>query len=172
MTSQLDLSRLLSSYGKYFGLIQSKLYSSSSEVRRSSLSLRGRRGSILHTLLPLLKDKNKNLLNIKLDIYNAGSKISELYLESQSRDGLSLQWSLLSDNLEREVKVSWKEINKDPFNTKIANPLPKKSYIESEGLDYFKKFSEIQLTDAQHNKYYKEYVQQKPPTEVPNSPTG
>lgn len=172
MTSQLDLSRLLSSYGKYFGLIQSKLYSSSSEVRRSSLSLRGQRGSILHTLLPLLKDKNKNLLNVKLDIYNAGSKISELYLESQSRYGLSLQWSLLSDNLEREVKVSWKEITKDPFNTKIANPLPKKSYIESEGLDYFKKFSEIQLTETQHNKYYKEYVQQKLPTEVPNSPIG
>jgi len=164
---KLAFTNLLRYYKKYFGLFQAKMYSNglNSQIVKPT-TLKSLKKSPLRKLLHYMKmnPKLRKSLDLHINIYNAGGKLNEIYLETQSREGLSMKWQLLAPNLERELKIEWKTINTNPCYETIPDPLSKETYIELEHLDVFKKFSEIKLTPQELKQYEEEYskVKRKP----------
>lgn len=163
---KLSLALLLSDYGKYFGLIQAKLYCNLNKVYTIKTYPESKKKSILRRIQHSIKgDNNFNKQSFvpKIDIYNASSILSELFLQSQSKEGLSMNWKIVRPNLERELRIPWSRIDLTPFNKNLSCPLPPLNFIEQEGLDKFHKISEINLSPSEYNKYQQLYEQMKEP---------
>lgn len=163
-SKQMTIGLLLSNYQKYFGLIQSKLYCNINKVYTIKTYPESKEKSILRKLQHSIKgDNNFNKKSFvpKIDIYNASSIISELFLQCQTKEGLSMNWKIVRPNLERELHISWPRITNNPFNTSISCPLPPLNFIEREGLDKFHKYSELNLTPTEFIQYNQLYQQSK-----------
>jgi len=102
--TKLEFVELLQNYRKYFGLFQSKLYGNS-DLKKTKFQLRSNKNSILHQIQLSLRIKKYKSLGIRLDLYNAGSMMNEVFLQIQSKEGLSLKYLLLDKNLERSYKI-------------------------------------------------------------------
>ena len=160
---KLDFTSLLKYYKKYFGLLQARLYSNNNESPLRWNSLKSVKKSPLRKVLHYMRisPKIRKSLDLHINLYNAGGKLNEIYLEIQSREGLSMKWQLLAPNLERELKVDWSKIQTNPCYDEISNPLPKESLLELEQLDRFRKYSEIYLTPQELKEYENEYLKIK-----------
>jgi Reverse transcriptase (RNA-dependent DNA polymerase) len=163
---QLNIDLLLSKYEKYFGLIQSKLYCNLNKLYTIKTYPESKKKSILSKIQYSLKGDNnfnKKQFVQKIDIFNASSIISELFLQCQTKTSLAMNWKIVRPNLERELTIPWIRIDNNPFNSSIKNPLPPLSNIERERLDKFHKYSELNLTPTEINKYKQLYEQTKEP---------
>ena len=167
---KLDFVNLLKKYGKYFGLLQAKLYSTTSFKPPVCKELKSVKKSPLRKLLHYMRSSPqiKKRLNLHINLYNAGGKLNEIYLEIQSREGLSMKWQLLAPNLEREFKIQWPRLKSNPCYDKIVNPLKEVTTAELEQRDLFNKYSEIVLTPSELKEYEYEYskVKHSPDKEV------
>lgn len=140
----LNLLKLLKSYKKYFGLLMSRLYESPSLPTPDSPA--PFRRSIIQ---PLLSRKSKRLMKIqgiRLDKYNLGSKMNELFL-SVNHPNEDLHPLLgIWGNYERELKYLWKLNSKSPWEETLPPYTEQTQYPL--GIDKFYKYDELVSTLA------------------------
>lgn len=164
----LTLSLLLNNYKPYFGLIMAYLYSPSDDRISYKYKIPPLKPkSILWKLirkLPWRSRKNQP----RLDIYNAGCKLTEVLLRINTGQILDYEWAKLNPNLYRELRFPWKSCDKGIDQISFPRwdevcPCPK-------GEDSFRKFSELELSEAKLKKYRELFSLQTPPTGMPNKP--
>lgn len=161
---RLDLCNLLTKYKPYFGLLMSKLYNGSSEniLEKSTNKLKCHPQSLLGVLKP--HNINKHLTKIeKLNLYNSGSKMNEIFLNMVNDKSNDL--ILLSGNeakLKRELVPKWNNITRTGYEIDHKDLLTCLCWHKQEySLEYFKKYSEIKLTTKQIREYNTLYQKDK-----------
>jgi hypothetical protein len=144
---QLDLPRMIENYKPYFGLILAKLYKwtkpplTSNKLKYNKESLLGK-----FNLREFNKGKKKEE---KINLYNCGSKITEFYFKIIN--------NRIDIKEKRELRPKWLSINISPnFNINLV--LSTQSNLNQEyEKEYFKKYSELKLTQEQLDKYKERY---------------
>jgi hypothetical protein len=82
LKERLNFQKLKTTYRKYFGLLQAKLYGSLSVHSARTLSPSGL--TILRKVKREMKRTPSAALETKLNLYNAGIKINELFLQANT----------------------------------------------------------------------------------------
>ena len=148
----LNLSTLKKDYKPYFGLLQAFLYSpfwGKTSMRSTPL---GYSQSLLGILKQRLKQKKNRKLELKLNLYNSCSKLTELLLElNTSSYPPPIEWKILYPNI-RTLKFPWKKDFPNVLAMEIANPIKvSESNLNTKNFKetYFRKFSELGLTSEQ-----------------------
>lgn len=150
-TSQLNLTLMKRFYKRYFGLILSRLYGSELTPPKvySGLGSQAKYGSLLGTLIHV--PRKSRLVDLKLDIFNSGGKLTEEFLQANMNQRISSDWNLYKPNLQRELKIEWK---RPPLDwSPLANIDPLKLKEESSDLNYFRKFTELNLDPETYLKF-------------------
>ena len=135
----LNFETLKSNFKPYFGLLMAKLYYPKPTRNANSLLLWKSR-SFLGEII--LSKKALKKLGIKLDIYNSGCKVNELWLQSLTINEVPKIWSTSNPNLNRCFKLDWTPIKDLPLKS-LDNPL--RPSLDSEYGGY-QKFIELNLT--------------------------
>ena len=152
--SKLSVELLVGKYKTYFGLILSRLYGCSSTLpTSSSLSLSTKRGSLLSSLQKLRRKNPEIKLN--LDLYNSGVKYTEYFLKLNHNEPIPLEAKIVNPNLERELKIAWKNNSADITTLELPRGLPLNQ--TSSCSDSFKKYSELKLSPEEYNHLKKLY---------------
>lgn len=143
-------------YKPYWGLLLSRLYGNHQLPNPSPRTFKSTSlwGYLLSQRSPLRLRKE-----FHLNPYNKGSKLLGYVLTIQQNESLPLSLTSTYPNMKRLLKLNWKSANKNLFTQSIPNPLvssPSKDYKT----DYFRKYSEINLSLPQYNKYKQEYINQ------------
>jgi hypothetical protein len=145
----LNLSELITNYRPYFGLFLSKLYGGDCPTSSPSFRNQIKGKSPLSYLLPRI---NKYLLPLdKFNEYNSGSKLNKLFLSLQFHEPISSEYLLVYPNLKRDLKPQWPFIPSIIPQHSIEDPLHHLAPCSSK--DYFKKYSELNLSSATLEKY-------------------
>jgi hypothetical protein len=162
--SPLNLTTLLLHYRSYFGLLMSKLYSSSSTLaERKKLNSDCVKRSLLWILL-----RGKVNYHLprpeRLNIYNCGSKLNNFFLSLISSNNLYPIYLIQCPNVERLLKPKWKSFSTNLISSEIIeNPLPLPLLTETREdwlTTSFKKYSELNLTPLEVEGYRKRYDEQ------------
>jgi len=136
----LNYSVMKSKYKQYFGLIQSKLYSSPPLPSLYLPNTSSSTSSLSQELRKELSYKSSKPLRAIYNQYNLCCKLNELILKINNKELIPLEWKIIYPN-HRELKIPWNIRNTDLSSHTIPNPLPP---VESIPLtDYFTKYSEI-----------------------------
>jgi hypothetical protein len=94
----LDLQELIKRYKPYFGYLQNLIYQS--PPLEEKLNLKREKKSLYKTL------RNSNLAKpYRIDLFNASSKIMELYLLVNKGEPISYELKSQSPNLKRELSL-------------------------------------------------------------------
>jgi len=152
---RMDLERMLLEYKPYFGLLLAKLYNNNKSPSSQNKLLDSKPGSLLWKVNPHKQNKNLSKSE-RFTLYNAGSKMNWLFLSLISPgnpDSEPLLW--INSQLEREATPPWKEISR------FAPNMNHKDYYicdcwnkADQSVEYFKKYSEIKLTEEQKKQIY------------------
>jgi hypothetical protein len=154
-SSCLNLRNLILHYKPYFGLLMSKLYSPGLTIPSSSVRLQAHPQSLLGELL---KSKvNKSLPSgQQLTLYNSSSHLTKLLINLHNQENNDLVKFLPS--LKKTLKdLSWSINDTDILTESIKPPKLSTKYIDNPTGDYFKKFSEIELTTEELTFYKDKY---------------
>lgn len=160
--ANLDYSTLKQKYKHYFGLLMGKLYSTRPAKPPGPRKLKASHPhSLLGKLLKGSHSKNQNLkkMGLILDVYNAGSKMTELLLRSQLGLDIDERYVKCYPNIIRELTWIWPKPNQRPEDLNLENPL-RTDLNPNDG--YFIKYSELGLDEDQLQILTKEYEQSKP----------
>lgn len=149
-TKTLNLDLLRTTFHPYLGLIFSRLYGcNSTTLKPKSLRSTVKRGSILSTVLPL------RLNSPTLTLYNSSSQLTSYYLQLNSHEKPSLDWSLQNCNLERELRYNWRVDSGDWSSLSLDCPLS--SLTPCSPANSFRKYSELKLSRKTRDSLIKEY---------------
>jgi hypothetical protein len=103
-----------------------------------------------------LKRKSNRNVELNLNIYNSGSKLTELLLKINNSVAIEPSWYQINPNIERELKIPWKMTTIDLEEIELSNPLIPRTKKD----DYFKKFSELRLKSLELADLEKMYLEQ------------
>lgn len=171
---KLDLTTMLKGYKKYFGLLISLLYASKPPEAPSPTAtrlLKLSKNSLLWKILNGKKQRNLNKRSLKLDIYNSGCKLTGALLSVNKGSPLDSDWTLLYPNIERELKIKWEVKARTIYDLELNHPIRPSPPNSRADWDYFKKYSEIQLSPSELEKGRELYELQGPrvlPTGMPS----
>jgi len=142
-TKELNLELLILNYRNYFGMILSRLYgpSTTSKPQSPPLKTKPLKGSLLGQLLSV--PRHKRVVDLKLDLFNSGSKITEQFLQMNMNKTISLEWKVYDGNLPRKLWVPWNTHKLDWSTINKLDPLKQKEV--SSDLNYFRKYSELNI---------------------------
>jgi len=161
----LDLMTLIRQYKPYFGLFQSKLYNSSDISNYKFPKLIYKSNSLLGILFK--QNINKELPKLeRLTLYNSGSKCNSILLNLEVEINSSLSFNLYK-SLKR-CKVFLENDNPQILKVDISNPLKKNNKYNLKEDDYFKKYSELNISIEKQQRYKQKYEFNKMKTELLN----
>jgi hypothetical protein len=145
----LDLPLLVKSYAPYFGMFLSKLYGGTVLPSSQPLKTQLKKRSPLWHIYPQI---NKYLLPLdKFNEYNSGSKLNKLLLNLWFDEPTSSELLLVYPNLKRDLKPQWPWIDSIIPKHLIEDPLQHLAPCSEK--DYFKKYSELNLSSDTLEKY-------------------
>jgi hypothetical protein len=155
---RLDLCNMIKNYRPYFGLLLSKLYNGSNTTTSTkSTRLRMKPKSLLQNLKPWQINKDLPKLE-KFTLYNCSSKMNNLFLELQtSKSNNSL--IIPTKNL-RGLMVPWKSIKTSSYDQIHKDLYTCPCWHNCDQTqEYFKKYSELNLSSEELTKYQNKYKQ-------------
>lgn len=165
----LNYESLKLKYKSYFGLLLSKLYSSS-PLESTSTRLQYQPGSLLSSLNSQCRRHKSTIRKRGLTIYNLGSKFNEFFLKLNLGGRLEPTDHKRYPNLHRELRFRWKPVKTSPSVQFVANPMVEKAN-DNNSLSYFRKYKELTLSDEQLLSYQRQFLAQPPRPITSDSPS-
>lgn len=152
---RLNFTLMKSKYQSYFGYLMSRLYAPNNpnQPKPQGLLSTCQKGSLLWTILTR-QGKKYLQKSYNLHLYNAGSKMSELWLQILKGNKTTIS---VDSQIKKYLTIDWQVSGQSILTENIENPLKEPSSNQW-AQDYFKKYSEIELTEEQISNYKKLYA--------------
>lgn len=161
-----SLETLLNHLKPYFGLIQSKLYSSESlgpDPRPLGNWGLIKPRSLLSSILKQRRKIKNSAYPIKLEPYTIGITINTILMQLSHKENLATQYEYLRRNLSQPWKSKVKNILSKEF---LSMKVPSNYHYEQ---DYFDKYSELNLSVEEQQSLLIQYEDQKDQRKLKNT---